>query len=535
MEKTIFFNGRFTTLEPSQPRAEAIYVENGWIRGVGSTQEIRLQFGGPDVRRVDLDGGFAYPGLVDNHLHLIGYGMKRSMLDFSQVDSKKELLRAIAEKASQTPPGEWIRGLNWDENRFDQPLPPTLEELDAVAPRHPVLLTRTCYHVQAVNTAAFQEAGISRDLPDPPGGSLGRDESGHLTGLIYENASKLFLDAMPEPSYEKRKEWARAGMKDAISKGLTGVHTEDLREAGSLRAVLNIYRDLIREEYYLRTHHLIDHHYGEELREVEISAGDGDEWVRIGAMKLFADGSIGGRTALLSEPYADDPGTRGMEIHSPEALQEWTRKARDLGMPIAVHAIGDQAAETAIRAMEAFPVQDLATGRFRDRLIHGQVLRRDLVDRLTRLQAVVDIQPRFVASDFPWVIRRLGPERLEYAYAWKTLLEAGIPCGAGSDAPIEPIDPLLGIHAAVTRTSPHHPSREAYLPQQKLTPEQALLLYTFGSACTASEEEERGTLKVGKRADLSVFDRDLLRIHPEELLRAEAVMTVTNGRIAYRR
>lgn len=529
MERRIFYNGRITTMDRRTPQAEAVCVEDHRIVAVGSTEEILLQTGRAGVSRIDLEGAFVYPGLTDNHLHLMGHGMKLSMLDLSGATSKASLLRKVEECARMTPEGKWVLGLNWNENRFPLPEPPTLAELDAVSPDRPVLLTRVCHHVQAVNSKACQVAGVSRDTPDPKDGKLGRDVHGNLNGLIFENASRPFLDALPARTLDELRGFARKGAADALSKGLTCVHTDDLRSAGSVDTLLAIYRGWVEEGTALRTHHLLYHPFLDQFREAGWKGGDGDPWIRFGAVKIFADGSLGGRTALLSRPYADDPATRGLAVHSRVELEERVRQARAAGMAVAIHAIGDEAAERVIQVLKACPPGSTIP----DRLIHGQVLREDQIRQLCRLPVAVDIQPRFVVSDFPWVRERLPEELHRYAYAWKTLIESGVPVGGGSDAPIEPLDPLLGIHAAVTRRSPEMNGHPGYSPEQRLTPYTALRLFTLGGAQTAGEARERGTILPGKFADLSIFDRDLLDPEPASLLEAKALMTVVNGQIAW--
>ncbi len=531
MEKMLLTGGRFFTLDSVRPEAEALYAENGRIVAVGDRAEIELQHGRADVRRIDLQGGFAIPGLVDSHLHLAMFGKNLLWIDFSRVRSKEEMLHLVREQVAKTPPGKWVLGANWDENRFHRAEIPSRKELDAAAPRHPVFLTRVCRHVHLANSAAFRAAGITDEDRAPSEGAYGRDASGRLNGLIYEEASRPFFDAQPRLSFEEKKEMVRRAVNYALSRGLTGVHTDDLREVGNLSDTLRIYRELAREGIRFRTHHLIYHPHLAEAGERGIRAGDGDEWVTVGGVKIFADGSLGGRTALLSRPYHDDPGRTGMEVHSREELLELVAKARQWGYPVAVHAIGDLAAERVIQAMEAVPG---AEGRLPDRLIHASVLRPDLIDRLKRLKVVLDIQPRFVASDFPWVMDRLGPDLLSRSFAWKTLLREGLVCAGGSDAPIEPMDPLLGIHAAITRRPPGGAGPEGgYQPEERLTRVEALTLFTKGSALAAGEEKERGTLSVGKWADVTVFDRDLLEADPEELPAARVFLTLVNGRIGY--
>lgn len=532
MSKLLLLNGNIYPSTNLQEKVEALYIENGRIAALGTNSDLKLQFQRTDVKSIDLDRAFVYPGLVDNHMHLPGHGMTLKMLDLSKAKSKQEMLDLVKARVNQTPEGEWVLGLNWNENLFDAPNIPTIQELDLLSQRHPIFLTRTCTHAYLANSAAFQRAGIHHGCSDPVGGAYGKDAKGQLNGLIYEKASIPFYDVQPKPNYEDKKDDVRQAIQHALSLGLTAAHTEDLRYIGDMDTLLRIYQELRDEGLFFRTNHLIYYPHLPELDELGMTAGDGDEWLRIGAVKIFSDGAIGGRTALLSQPYHDAPDTKGMAIHTQEEFNEITRQARKRNMPIAVHAIGDGGAEMTIRAMEAYPVQQAS--RYRDRLIHAQVIRTDQIERLKKLHAAIDIQPRFVASDFPWVMDRVGEARYDYLYPWRTLLDSGIPCGGGSDAPIEPLDPLLGIHAAVTRRKPEE-KHNGYLEKEKMSMIEAVRLFTLGSAQTATEENERGSISIGKFADLTVLDKDLFHHEPDEILDAKTVMTVVNGRIAYRK
>lgn len=528
--KKIFYNGVVFPSANARP-VEAIYIEDGKIAALGSYADLRLQFGRPDAKMIDLQGSFVYPGFVDSHLHLAGHGMRLSMLDLSGAKSKEEMLDLLLEEVRQTAVGDWVIGLNWNENDWKRRLIPTKQELDAISDKHPILLTRTCSHVHLANTLAFERAGVRADPDDPADGSFGRDASGNLNGLIYEQAAEPFFNAQPPTDRATKKEYVKKAMRHALQLGLTAAHTEDLRYLGDMDTLTRVYRELLEEGLYFRTHHLIYHRHLHELDELNLGTSDGNEWFQIGAVKIFADGTIGGRTALLSAPYADDPATRGIAIHSTEQLNEIAREARRRNMPIAVHAIGDEGIERAIQTMEAFPAPRSTTRR--DRLIHAQLIRGDQIKRLFNLRVAVDIQPRFVASDFPWVFDRVGKQWRETLYPWKTLIRSGVPCGGGSDAPIEPLDPLLGIHAAVTRRKPEE-THDGYVPEEKLNPSEAIYLFTLGGAQAATEEHERGSLEVGKYADLTVLDANLFAVDADNLLNATTRMTVVNGKIAYR-
>lgn len=528
MSLSLFINGNFS-FQSTSSTFNSVLVQDGVILAIGDIEELKLQLSGKDYRTVDLGGAYVLPGLVDSHLHLGMHGMKLDMLDFSNVTSKEEMLRLIQARAEQTAPGEWILGLNWNENAFSPAIAPSREELDAITTKHPIFLTRTCFHAFLANTEAFQRAGIGDNTPDPDSGAFGRDENGRLNGWIYEEACQPFNRVQPEPDYQTKKNAIRRASLDALRLGITAAHTEDLRFIGSLETMLQIHRELQEEGIAFRTHQLVYNSFLDEVSKLGVRAGEGNEWLRIGAVKIFADGAIGGRTALLFEPYSDAPNTRGMAIQSMEVLNSIVSRARSLDYPIAVHAIGDAAADMTLRAMETHPLRNDAA--LPDRLIHAQVLNQDLVERMKSLRLAIDIQPRFVASDFPWVLERVGRERTEYLYAWRKLLQSGVPCAGGSDAPIEPLNPFLGLHAAVTRRKPEE-KLEGYLPEERLSIAEAVKLFTIGSAQAAGEEDFRGSIEVGKAADFTVIGSDITE-NPEELLRVKVLMTVVNGKIAY--
>lgn len=530
MKGTLWINAatayRSHKLSAHEDKLGAVYSSHGFIRAIGEREELKQQLTGTDYETVDLQGAYVLPGLVDSHMHLGMLGEKLSKLDFSEVSSKEEMLALIRLEADHQPVGAWITGLNWDENRMRGETP-DISELDAITDRHPIFLTRTCFHAFLANTAAFERAGLTPGVPDPKSGAYGRDERGHWNGWVYEQASEPFYAAQPAPGYEELKEQFRKAALHALGLGLTAVHSEDWRSVGSVAGLLRIFRELREEGVGLRTHQLLFHPAMEELEELGLTFRSGDEWFRIGAVKLFADGALGGRTALLSRPYADAPAQSGMAIHTQEELHQLVKTARKLGLPVAMHAIGDGGAELALAAMQASPAV-----QGRDRLIHAQLLRDELVAQMKRLPLAVDIQPRFVASDFPWAMERVGRERLEWFYAWRKLINSGLMCAGGSDAPIEPLNPFLGLHAAMTRRRPGD-KHEGYLPEEKLTLGEALQLFTVGSAQAACEETERGQLDVGKRADFTVIDRSICEGQADELLAVKPLMTVVNGETAF--
>lgn len=530
MQPVLFTNGNLF-LPHSASTADSIYVEDGIIRAIGSAADLRLQLADRKYRTVDWDGAFVLPGLVDAHMHLGMHGLKLGMLDFTEATSKEEMLAMLRERVAVTQPGEWIMGLNWNEHNFPDHRIPSMQELDDITTEHPVYLTRTCFHAYLGNSEAFRRAGVPSDTPDPESGAFGRDADGRLNGRIYENASIPFAKVQPEPDPARLKLAMLEACRDALRLGLTAAHTEDLRLLGSVEAMQQVHRELREEGLHFRTHQLMFHGYLDEMKELGLKPGSGNDWNRIGAVKLFADGAVGGRTALLKEPYHDAPHTRGLAMHTFEELREIVGSARHLGFPVAFHAIGDGAAALMTDVLEFYPLSRDA--KLPDRFIHAQIVHPDTVKRMSKLNLAVDLQPRFVASDFPWVLERVGPDRTSYLYAWKKWLRSGLPCSGGSDAPIEPLSPLLGIHAAVTRRKPEE-RHDGYLPEEKLSLTEAIELFTLGGAKAAGESGQRGTIATGKYADFTVVDRCLHDgMDPDELLKTKIRMTIVNGEIGY--
>lgn len=525
----IFYNAKVYTLDPSFPQATGVYVKNGLVVEVGDGGQLRAKYGGSETKLIDVQGGMLIPGLVDSHMHLVAQGMKLRALDFSNCTDALEMKRMLQEKIDATPEGEWIIGIGWNENNFSDKKIFSKRELDELSSRHPIFLTRICCHIYLANSLAFQIAGISEDRPDPNGGKLDRNEHGELTGLLLENAGMLIQQHIPEPTYAELKLCLEAAIQEAWSVGLVGCHSEDLRNAGGFLQTVQLYDEVLhQEQHYFRVNQLVYYQFLDELLQTEQRFGHGSPFFDIGAIKLFADGAMGGRSALLSQPYSDDSSKRGVAIHSQEELNELVLKARNNHFPIAVHTIGDLALEMTLNAIEAHPVK---LGQL-DRIIHAQVLRPELVYRMQQLDLIVDIQPRFVVGDFPWVIERLGQERIQQSYAWKTLLQAGLICAGGSDAPIEPVAPLLGMHAAVTRHAPHE-LHDGYVPEQKLSPLEALQLFTVGSAQAEQKQHVKGTITPGKYADFTILDQDLFVTQPAEWLKTNIMMTVVQGHVVY--
>lgn len=533
-DEKVFVNGTIITLNPHQPYARAAASRAGRWLAVGGEDEVRAA-AGPAAEVVDLGGRTAIPGLTDSHMHLLNYGLHLERLHLEGVRSLAELTKRVRERAATLPAGTWILGRGWDQDRLAERRYPTAADLDRAAPAHPVVLVRACGHLSAVNSLALKLAGISRDTPDPEGGRIDRDERGEPTGILRESATGLVGRHIPPPDLASLKRALQAAMRRALAAGLTMVHTDDVGTAGGLEQALALYEEAVRAgDPPFRVQLEVAAKYLDELIGKGLRTGDGDEWFRVGPLKIFADGSLGGGTAALSEPYADAPDNCGLPLLDAEAMGELVEKAHRHGMQVAIHAIGDRAAAIALSAIARAQAAEPGR-RLRHRIVHCQVLRRDLIDQFVREGVVADVQPKFITSDLHWAERRLGRDRLRWSYAWRDLLEAGVPCAGGSDAPVEPLEPFLGIYAAVTRCDLDGQPAGGWLPEQKLTVEEALRLFALGGAYAGHDERARGMVAPGYQSDLAVLSANPLRIDPLALKDVQVLMTVVGGRVAYRR
>lgn len=524
-------NANGYTFDSNNARFDALVMDGNGIVAVGHGDDLALQFGSR-ATTVDMAGATVVPGLVDSHLHLAEVGKQAAQLVLGQLASKAELLQAVTKRAAALPDGAWILGGGWDENRWPDGLP-TLTELDEAASGHPLLLTRVCYHIYMANTQAFMAAKLGRSPDNPSDGYYGRDDSGNVNGYVYENASAPLLQAVPKWSAKQWQAALRMGMDAALAAGLTAVHSDDSRSFGSFPDTWLAYCELLTgEQRFLRVHELVDWTFLEEAAAALPELPAATPWLEVGAAKLFADGSLGGSTAWLSQPYTHRPDWRGTPIYPLPELLHRVNVAHSKGFPVAIHAIGDAALDAALTALE----QTVPIHR-RNRVVHAELIRPDLLQRMAALGSslAVDVQPRFVCSDFPWVTSRLGPQRSANIGAWWQMLEAQLHICGSSDAPIEPLQPLLGIHAAVTRKQPLAEG-DGYHMAEALTPEEAIRLFSHGACYANHSEHHKGVIAPNWLADLTVLDRDIVHPRSEADIRdAQVLYTVVGGHFAYAR
>ena len=520
--------GVVITLDDARPRAEAVAVRRGRIVAVGSALDMKPLLG-RGTRVIDLAGSAVVPGLTDAHVHVESLGTALERLDLVGATSLEDALGRVGSAASKLPAGEWLLGRGWDQNDWPGKRFPTAADLDRAAGDRPVYLVRIDGHAAWVSSAALKRAGISATTADPEGGRILRDAGGAPSGVLVDNAMALVSALVAEPPRDVRKRRLAAGLLACARAGLTSVH-----DAGVPLSTVDLYKELLAERA-LATRVYVMIKADEFLAAPpslapEIGLGDGRLTVR--AVKVMADGALGSRGALLLQPYADEPGTRGLATIAPETLRTVVQRALAQGFQVATHAIGDAANRMVRDAYEAaFGAGGGALHRFR--IEHAQVLAPTDVPRFKALGVIPSMQPTHCTSDMYWAEDRLGPERAQGAYLWKTFLSQGVPVAGGSDAPytVEDIAVLPGLYAAVTRQDAKGWPTGGWHPDERVTVTEALRMFATSAAFAAFEEDDRGTIAPGKRADLTVFTRDVTTAAPAEILATRVVMTVVGGEV----
>lgn len=527
----ILTGGHVLALEDGRPapaavRPTALAVRDGRVLALGSDAAVSA-LAGPRTGRIALHGATVLPGLTDAHLHVESLGASLEQLDLGGVASLAEARRRVRQAAATLPAGAWLVGRGWDQNDWPEQRWPTAADLEAGD--HPVFLERIDGHAAWVDARALALAGIDDATPDPPGGRILRDADGHATGVLVDAAVDLAQSRLPAPDEATRLRRLQRGLEACARLGLTEVH-----DAGvDLRGVALYKRLLAEGRLAVRVYVMIsaaDFLAAGSGLTPEVGLGDGLLTVR--AVKAYADGALGSRGALLLEPYADEPGTRGLQVLEREAFARLLRLALERGFQVATHAIGDAANRLVLDAYaEAFGSAGGGARRFR--IEHAQVVAPEDLPRFKALGVIPSMQPTHCTSDKPWAGARLGPRRLPWAYRWRSFLDQGLPLPGGSDAPVESADPRLGLYAAVTRQDRDGQPPGGWQPQERVSVLEALAMLTRHAAYAAFEEQERGSLAPGRRADLTVLDRDPLAVSPAELLRAHVLFTLVGGRVVH--
>lgn len=526
---TVLSNARIHTLDPQQPNASAMaWSDDGEILALGEAQALLRQY--PDATRVDGGGAVLVPGLIDAHAHLMGLAMALTGADLTAADSVAEVVRRLQRFAADLPPGDWLRGRGWDQNRWPGKAFPTAADLDAAFPDRPVWLERVDGHAGWANSAAMRV--LRRDLNgdwQPDGGHIERID-GKATGVFIDGATALIDALVPPASAALRARALTAALALVARNGLTGVH-----DMGVSLADLALYRRFADAGKLT-------------LRVTAYADGDAAALAALCAMgpyrhrsgrlsmaglKLYADGALGSRGAALLADYADDPHNRGLLLTDPAALQAAMVKARDCGLQVATHAIGDRGNRVVLDAYQAV-LGDRAGSDHRWRIEHAQIVAPEDIARFKTLAVIASMQPTHATSDMPWAQARVGEQRLFGAYAWQRFLAAGVPLALGSDFPVEQVDPRLGLYAAVSRQDLAGQPPGGWLPEQRLSAAEALRGFTRDAAWAGFAEHSVGTLKAGYRADFVLLDGDPLSIAPRAIANLRILSTWLDGAAVYR-
>ena len=520
-------NARIWTGDASRPWADAVLVRGERIDAVGSSAEIRKR-AGSDVKVVDAKGMMVTPGFIDAHVHFVDGGFALASVQLRDARTKADFIQRIRVFALTVPNGTWILNGDWDHTNWGGELPER-SWIDSVTPNNPVWINRLDGHMNLANSLALAAARVTRANKDVSGGTIVRDAAGEPTGVLKDNAQNLMSAAIPEPSMEMSLRALDAAMSYVAERGVTSVHHmggwdhlavfRRAHDAGALRTRISAAVPL---STWAR------------LRDEIAMHGRGDTWLHIGGLKGFVDGSLGSHTAAMLAPFTDAPSDRGLLVNSEKNLHDWTDGADKAGLQVIVHAIGDRAIRTQLGIFEHVAKEHGPRDR-RFRIEHAQHIAPADIPRFAKLGVIPSMQPYHAIDDGRWADRVIGAERAKGTYAFKSLLDHGAKLAFGSDWFVAPPTPLAGIYAAVTRRTldDRHPT--GWVPEQKITVEQALRAYTSGSAYAGFQEKDVGTLEAGKLADLVIVDRDITRIPAETIRDAKVMLTMVGGRVVFDR
>jgi predicted amidohydrolase YtcJ len=488
-------------------------------------------FVGSGTRVVELNGRSVTPGFIDAHTHFLDGGFKLASVDLRDAATPEEFARRIAAFAATVPPGTWITGGDWDHELWGGELP-RKEWVDSVTPDHPVFVNRLDGHMSLANSAALRAAGIDQGgrTADPPGGTIVRDpRTGEAAGVFKDEAMALVGRVIPDPTEADLDRALQAAAQHALERGVTQVH--DMATWASLETYQRAYA---RGELPLRVYSVVPLATWERLRDYVAEHGRGDDYLWWGGLKGFVDGSLGSTTAWFYEPYSDAPSTSGFMVTDSVELRTEIESADAAGLQVIVHAIGDRANDWLLDVYREAAARNGPRDR-RFRIEHAQHLTPGAIGRFAEQGVIASMQPYHAADDGRWAEKRIGPERIKTTYAFRSLLDAGATLAFGSDWTVAPIDPILGIDAAVTRRTIDGANPDGWMPQQRITLEETLRAYTVGGATAGFKEDRLGMLKPGMLADLVVLSDDLFSLDPKRLVDVRVEMTVVGGRVAYER
>ena len=516
-------------MDSNQPLAEAVAISGDRIVAIGSTAEIKA-LAVSQTRVIDAKESLIFPGFNDSHVHFLMGGSSLSNVDLRDARSPEEMASRLEKYARNLPKGRWILGGDWDHEKWPGAPLPTRQMIDQATPNNPVFVNRLDGHMALANSLALKLAKVTRETKDPPGGIIVRDSSGEPTGVLKDGAESLVDRVIPEKSYDENHKAAIAATGHAAKMGVTSL--TDMSAGNDVK----LYQDMAqRGELKTRIYAARSIVSWETLAKKKVHAPSGTHMVRIGALKGFADGSLGSTTARFFEPYNDAPNTRGIwfdQMLPDGVMLKRVLGADKAGLHVMIHAIGDEANAKILDIYRETAEQDGARDR-RFRIEHAQHLRHDDIARFGSQKVIASMQPYHAADDGRWCEKRIGPERSKGTYAFRTLLDSGAVLAFGSDWTVAPLNPLDGIKAAVTRQTLDGKHPDGWIPEQKISIDEAVRAYTMGSACAEFEDQVKGSITAGKLADLVMLDRDIYAIAPSDIDKARVVLTIMDGKVVY--
>lgn len=526
----VIIGGKVVTIDNNFSITEAVAVQGDRIIFVGANKDVK-KYITDKTKVIKLNGELVLPGLVDSHGHLTGYGKSLEHIDLVGTNSFQEVLNLVKEKVKTVEPGEWIRGRGWDQNDWEIKEFPSHRALSKISPDNPVMLSRIDGHAILVNQKAMEIAGIDSNTPDPDGGKIFHESNGKPTGIFLDNAEILITDHIHKYSTEKIRGIIQNAANRCAEFGLTGMH-----DAGIPISRIDDYKFLIDNyKMPLRINAMLSDTVVSNLKgflqKYKIDSY-GNDFLRVKSVKLYADGALGSRGAALLEPYSDDPENSGLLVTGNSHMLEVCKAALESDFQVCTHAIGDKAIRTMLDIYEE-ALQEKPKGDHRFRIEHSQIVNIADIPRYAELGIIPAMQPQHAVSDMPWTEDRIGPERVKGAYAFRSFLDDGVIIPCGSDFPVEIPNPLIGIHNAVTRQDARGYPKGGWLPEQKMTIEEVIKGYTIWAAYAAFQENILGSIEVGKYADFTILNRDILTIEPIEILNTKPIYTIVGGEIQY--
>jgi predicted amidohydrolase YtcJ len=523
---TLLVHGRIWTADAERPWAEAVAIRDDEIVAVGSRADVS-RLVGSDAEVIEARDGLVVPGLVDTHIHLVDGGLQLTRVQLRDAGSREELARRLAEFAKKQRPGTWILGGEWDHTVWGGELP-SRDWIDAATPDHPVWINRLDGHMALANSAAMRAARVADDVADVAGGEILRDASGRPTGIFKDNAMALIDRAVPNVSLREQVDATMSAMEYLSQRGVTAVH-----HMGTFQHVDVFRAARARGPMKTRIYACTPLHEWERLATEVRMRGRGDEWLKIGGLKGYVDGSLGSHTAAMLEPFSDAPSDRGLLVNTVDDLEAWTAAADRAGLQVVVHAIGDRANRLQLDIFERVARTNGARDR-RFRIEHAQHISPQDIPRFGKLAVIPSMQPYHTIDDGRWAEGVIGPQRSEASYAFRSLLDAGARLAFGSDWSVAPPTPIEGIFAAVTRRTLDGKHPDGWVPQQRISVEEALRAYTIDAAFAGFSEKSLGSLVVGKQADIVIFDRDLFNVPTHQINDVQVAATIVGGKVVYR-